>query len=116
MRHFGVEKFKALLIASTLAVAVDFMMTLFDSVIGGHLLGEQALAGIGLVNAEIMLITFFAMLLGAGTAINFITWQGFPFQNPLSSIGARCGWDNRSRRRPSVWKRSRRKETFPFST
>ena len=76
MRHFGVEKFKALLIASTLAVAVDFMMTLFDIVIGGHLLGEQALAGIGLVNAEIMLITFFAMLLGAGTAINFARETG----------------------------------------
>ena len=40
MKHFGVEKFKGLLFASTLAVAVEFLMTLTDSVVGGHLLGE----------------------------------------------------------------------------
>ena len=71
MKHFGVEKFKGLLFASTLAVAVEFLMTLTDSVVGGHLLGEQALAGIGLANAQSTLITFLSMLLGAGTAINF---------------------------------------------
>ncbi|MCQ2390917.1 MAG: hypothetical protein MJ240_05800 [Kiritimatiellae bacterium] len=71
MKHFGVEKFKGLLFACTLAVAVEFLMTLTDSVVGGHLLGEQALAGISMANPQTSLVTFLSMLLGAGTAINF---------------------------------------------
>ena len=57
---FGIVQFRKLLVVGSFSVAVEFLMGLSDSVVGGHLLGESALAAIGLLAPVRTSITFFA--------------------------------------------------------
>ena len=67
---FGVSKFRGLLVAGCFVTAMDFLVRISDCVIGGNLIGEEALAGIELVAPLVALIVFVSALLGTGTGVN----------------------------------------------
>ena len=46
MRHFSTEKFKSFLLAGTFTAFIGYANRLSDSVIIGHVIGEDALAGL----------------------------------------------------------------------
>lgn len=71
MKRFGVEKFKGLLVSGSCAGLVEYLMGLSDSIVAGHLLGEEALVGINLLSPVMTTVTFFAGLIGVGTGINY---------------------------------------------
>ena len=73
---FGIVQFRKLLVVGSFSVAVEFLMGLSDSVVGGHLLGESALAAIGLLAPVLTSITFFAGLCGVGMGINYALASG----------------------------------------
>lgn len=75
-RVFGVEKFKGLLVAGSFSTLVEFLMGFSDSVVAGHLLGEQALAGVNLLSPVISAVTFFAGLVGVGMGVNYSAEMG----------------------------------------
>lgn len=76
MRHFGTEKFKSFLLAGTFSAFVGYVARLSDSVILGHLIGEDALAGINMVSPIMSAVTFFASVISLGTATNYSIWMG----------------------------------------
>ncbi len=76
MMHFGVEKFKKLLLAGSFAMVVEFLMGLSDSIVAGNLLGENALAAINLLSPVMNGVTFFAGLCGVGMGINYALERG----------------------------------------
>lgn len=67
---FSISKFRELLVAGCVVTAMDFLVRISDSVIGGNLIGEEALAGIGLVSPILSLVVFVSGLLGTGTGVN----------------------------------------------
>ena len=67
---FGIAKFRGLLVAGCFVTAMDFLVRISDSVIGGNLIGEEALAGIGLIAPLLSMVVFVAGLLGTGTGVN----------------------------------------------
>ena len=68
---FGVIKFRSLLVVASLAMLIEYLMGLADSVIAGNLLGETALAGLNLLQPPMNIVTFVSCLIGTGTAICF---------------------------------------------
>ncbi len=68
---FCVTKFKGLLFAATLSMLSEFLMGLSDSIVAGNMLGESALAAINVLQTPMNAISFFAWLIGTGTAICF---------------------------------------------
>ena len=68
---FGVVKFRGFLVVASISMVIEFLMGLADSVIAGNLLGETALAGLNLLQPPMNLVSFFACLIGTGTAICF---------------------------------------------
>ena len=73
---FGIIQFRKLLVVGSFSVLVEFLMGLSDSVVGGHLLGESALAAIGLLAPVMTAVTFFAGLCGVGMGINYALASG----------------------------------------
>ena len=76
MRHFATEKFKSFLLAGTFTAFIGYVNRLSDSVIIGHVIGEDALAGLNMVTPILSVVTFFAFLIALGTATNYSIWQG----------------------------------------
>ena len=68
---FGVIKFRSLLVVASLAMLIEYLMGLSDSVIAGNMLGETALSGLNLMQTPMNIVSFFACLLGTGTSICF---------------------------------------------
>jgi len=69
--RFGVAKYRGFLLTATFASLIEFLMGLSDSVVSGHILGESALAAVNLLQPPMNVVSFFACLLGTGTAIRF---------------------------------------------
>lgn len=65
------EKFKKLLLASTLVVASEFIAILINIIIAGQMLGENALAAVNLVTPVYSLISFLAVAVGMGASFCF---------------------------------------------
>lgn len=74
--HFGREKFKSFLVAGTFITCVGFLNCLADSVIVGHLIGEDAFAGINMVAPIQACVLFFGYMIAVGTATNYLIWMG----------------------------------------
>ena len=68
---FCVSKFKGLLLAATMSMLVEYLMGLSDSIVVGNMLSEEALAGLNLLQSPMNVVSFFANLIGTGTAILF---------------------------------------------
>ena len=76
MRHFSTEKFKSFLLAGTFTAFVGYVNRLSDSVIIGHVIGEDALAGLNMVTPVLSVVTFFAFVIALGTSTNYSIWLG----------------------------------------
>ena len=76
MRHFATEKFKSFLLAGTFTAFVGYVNRLSDSVIIGHVIGEDALAGLNMVTPILSVVTFFAFAIALGTSTNYSIWLG----------------------------------------
>ena len=73
---FATDKFRTLLPAATFAMAAEFLMGLSDSVICGHVLGENALSAVNLMQGVFEIVTFVGMLVAIGTSVLFATELG----------------------------------------
>ena len=76
MRHFATEKFKSFLLAGTFTAFIGYVNRLSDSVIIGHVIGEDALAGLNMVTPVLSVVTFFACVIALGTSTNYSIWMG----------------------------------------
>ena len=76
MRHFATEKFKAFLLAGTFSAVVGYLGRFIHSVIAGHVIGEDALAGVNMAAPMMIVVAFFAYLIAIGTANNYSIWMG----------------------------------------
>ena len=76
MMHFGTEKFKSFLLAGTFSAFIGYVGRLSDSVIIGHVIGEDALAGLNMVTPILSALTFVSYLIAMGTATNYSIWMG----------------------------------------
>ncbi len=56
---------------ASLAMLIEYLMGLSDSVIAGNILGETALSGLNLMQTPMNIVSFFACLFGTGTSICF---------------------------------------------
>lgn len=71
MISFGVAKFKSLLLAGSVGVAVNFAMDLVNSMVAGHLDGPDGLAAVNLAAPVISIAGFLAGLVSTGVATNY---------------------------------------------
>jgi len=75
-RRFCTSKFLSFLPAGTFFVAVGFLNRLVDSVIVGHVIGEDAFAGVNMVTAILSGVGFVSWLVAVGAATNYSIWMG----------------------------------------
>lgn len=68
---FAGSKFRSFLPAATFAMVVEFLMGLSDSVVCGHIVGEDGLAAVNLMQSVFNAVTFFALLVTIGTGVLF---------------------------------------------
>ena len=73
---FSDRKFYSLLAAATLEVAVDYLQRLSDNIIAGNMLGEDALAAIGLVSPVMSVLSFLAVMASVGTSLCYVRAVG----------------------------------------
>ncbi|MBQ7190701.1 MAG: hypothetical protein IJR99_14930 [Kiritimatiellae bacterium] len=73
---FATTKFRAFLPAATFAMAAEFLMGLSDSVICGHILGENGLSAVNLMQGVFEVVTFVGMMAAVGTSVLFATELG----------------------------------------
>ncbi len=73
---FALNKFGRFLPAATFAMAAEYLMGLSDSVICGHVIGENGLAAINLMQPPMSVVAFFAILVGTGASVLFAVEAG----------------------------------------
>ena len=73
---FAWSKFRSFLPAATFAMAAEFLMGLSDSVICGHILGENGLSAVNLMQGVFEIVTFVSMMVTVGTSVLFATELG----------------------------------------
>ena len=73
---FATTKFRSLLPAATFAMLVEFLMGLLSMVVAGHLLGEEALSAVNLMQPVFNIVSFFALMVGTGSSVLFSTAIG----------------------------------------
>ena len=66
---FAASKFVRFLPTATFAMAVEYLMGLSDSIICGHVLGDDGLSVINLMQPVFNAVSFFALLAGTGTSL-----------------------------------------------
>ena len=75
-RSFGVEKFKALLVAGTFTVLANYIVRLSDSIIVGQLIGPDALAGVSLVGPCLSFVAFLGGMVATGVGTKYSIAMG----------------------------------------
>lgn len=73
---FAAAKFRGFLPAATFAMVVEFLMGLSDSVIAGHIVGEDGLSAVNLMQPMMNLVSFFALMIGLGTSVLYTKEMG----------------------------------------
>jgi len=73
---FAESKFRRFLPTATFAMVVEFLMGISDSAIAGHVLGEDALSAVNLMQPAFNVVTFFAMMIGVGSSVLYSTAMG----------------------------------------
>ncbi len=66
-----INKYRSILIAAVVVEAVSFLVSLTDSLIAGNVVGEDALAAIGLLAPFFSIATLFAAVINSGTVLNY---------------------------------------------
>ena len=74
--RFCTEKFKSFLLAGTFSTFVGYLTRITDSVIVGHVIGEDALAGVNMVTPLVTVVMFVSYAVALGTATNYSIWMG----------------------------------------
>ena len=64
----AIKKFNELIIASSMTMAVSFVMLLIDTIIAGNILGENAISAVNIVTPIYAFANFIAGIIGLGTA------------------------------------------------
>ena len=73
---FALNKFLKFLPAATFAMVAEYLMGLADNVICGHIIGEEGLSAINLMQPMMNLVTFFALLVGVGSSVLYSIEMG----------------------------------------
>ena len=73
---FAESKFRRFLPAATFAMVVEFLMGVSSGAVAGHVLGEDALSAVNLMQPVFNVVTFFAMMVGVGTSVLYSTAMG----------------------------------------
>lgn len=73
---FAAAKFGRFLPAATFAMLAEFLMGLSDSVIAGHIVGEDGLSVVNLMQPAMNLVSFFALMVGLGTSVLYAREMG----------------------------------------
>ena len=68
---FIIKKYKSILWAAIIVEAVNYIVSLTDSIIAGNMLGSEALAAIGLNAPFLAFSTFLASIVNSGTIVNY---------------------------------------------
>jgi len=76
VKHFCTAKFSSFLLPGTFFAIFGFLNRLADSAIVGHVIGEDAFAGVNMVAPALEIVAFFAYLIALGTATNYSIWMG----------------------------------------
>jgi len=76
VRAFGVEKFRKLVFVGSFSVVTEFLMGFLGSVLSGHMLGEEALAGVSLMSPIFTAVIFVSGLFGVGMGVNYALEMG----------------------------------------
>ena len=64
----AIKKFNELIVASSLTMAVSFLMLLIDTILAGNILGENAISAVNIVTPIYAFANFIAGIIGLGTA------------------------------------------------
>ena len=73
---FAAAKFGRFLPAAAFAMTTEYLMGLVDTVVSGHVVGEQGLSAVNLMQPIFAVVSFLALLVGTGTAILYATEMG----------------------------------------
>ena len=73
---FAAAKFARLLPAAMFAMLVEFVTGVASSAVCGHLIGEDGLSVVNLMQPAMGLVSFFALLTGTGTSVLYATEMG----------------------------------------
>ena len=73
---FATSKFRAFLPAATFAMAVEFFMGMCDLVICGHIVGENGLSAVNLMEGVFEIVNFVGTMAAVGTSVLFATELG----------------------------------------
>ena len=73
---FTQKKFHSLLLTSTFTMVVECLILLSDTVVVGHLIGEDGISGINMVTPIFSVVAFVSMLIGMGTVYRFTHEMG----------------------------------------
>lgn len=73
---FIINKYRSILLAAVIMEAVSYVVSLTDTVVAGNIIGQQALAAIGLVSPFMTISTFLASVINSGTVINYSYYIG----------------------------------------
>lgn len=71
IRFFCLQKFRAFLFAGFFAAFADWFLRIAESVVLGHWIGEDAMAGVSLLFPLLAIVTFVATTVALGTAIHY---------------------------------------------
>lgn len=91
-KSFGVQKFKALVVAGSFTVIANYVVRLTDSVVAGNLIGTDALAGINLVAPMLSAVAFLAGLVETGMATNYSISMGRMMPRRAHEFFAQALW------------------------
>ena len=68
---FIIKKYRSILIATIIVEAINYIVSLTDSIVAGSAVNKQAFAAIGLVAPFLSVSVFLATIVSTGTAVNF---------------------------------------------
>lgn len=68
---FIIRKYRSILWAAVIVEAVNYIVSLTDSIISGNLIGSEALTAIGLIAPFLAVSTFVGSIVNSGTVMNY---------------------------------------------
>ncbi len=68
---FVIRRYRSIVFATIIVEAVNYIVSLTDSIVAGNLVNSSALAAIGLISPIISLATFLASIINSGTMFNY---------------------------------------------
>ena len=89
---FAAAKFGRFLPIAAFSMTTEYLMGLVDAVVAGHIVGEEGLSAVNLMQPVFAVVSFVALLVGTGTAILYATEMGRFNQRRASEILTQGLW------------------------